>query len=118
MSDARAENERRVRELTTRDWHMLIGGEMVDAASGRRFDTINPSTGEVLASVPFAGADDVTAAVDAALVAAPEWRQRTVLERIPALVALSQKVQARAADLGLLDAVDSGNPVSAMVNDA
>ena len=28
---------------------MLIGGEWVEAASGRTFDTINPSTGQVLA---------------------------------------------------------------------
>jgi hypothetical protein len=28
---------------------MLIGGQWVDSASGKTFDTINPSTGEVLA---------------------------------------------------------------------
>ena len=30
---------------------MLIDGKWVDAASGKRFDTHNPATGELLASV-------------------------------------------------------------------
>ena len=35
---------------------MLIGGDWVDAASGRAFETLNPATGEVLAHVPLADA--------------------------------------------------------------
>ena len=32
-----------------------IGGEWVEAASGETFDVVNPSTGEVFASVPKGG---------------------------------------------------------------
>jgi len=45
---------------------MLIGGEWVEAASGRTFDTINPSNGQVLAKVAEGDAADIDRAVAAA----------------------------------------------------
>ncbi len=44
---------------------MLINGEWVDAASGRTFETLNPATEDVLASVAH-GAEDVDRAVSSA----------------------------------------------------
>ena len=43
-----------------------IGGQWVDAVSGRTIEVRNPSTDELIASVPEGGAEDVTRAVDAA----------------------------------------------------
>ena len=37
---------------------MLIDGKWVDAASGKRFETRNPATGELLATVAIAKGDD------------------------------------------------------------
>ena len=48
---------------------MLIGGEWRDARSGARMDVRDPATGEVLTTVPAAGADDVDAAVQPARAA-------------------------------------------------
>jgi aldehyde dehydrogenase (NAD+) len=45
---------------------MLIDGALVDAASGRTFENVNPATAEVLGSVADAGADDMHLAIDAA----------------------------------------------------
>ena len=45
---------------------MLIDGELVDARSGQRFETVNPATGDVIASVPQGDAADVDRAVTAA----------------------------------------------------
>jgi aldehyde dehydrogenase (NAD+) len=45
---------------------MLIGGELVEARSGRRFDNVNPATEEVIGDVADAGADDMDAAIAAA----------------------------------------------------
>jgi acyl-CoA reductase-like NAD-dependent aldehyde dehydrogenase len=42
---------------------LYIGGEWADAASGKTFETINPSTGQALTTVAEAGAADVDAAV-------------------------------------------------------
>ncbi|MGW7517396.1 aldehyde dehydrogenase family protein [Streptomyces sp. NPDC054796] len=52
---------------------LLIGGQEVPATSGRTEDDINPSTGEVYATVAAAGAQDVERAVDAAESAAEAW---------------------------------------------
>ena len=45
---------------------MLIDGQWVDAASGKRFETLNPATGEVLATVAEGDAEDINRAVAAA----------------------------------------------------
>jgi phenylacetaldehyde dehydrogenase len=44
---------------------LLINGEWVDAASGRTFESLNPATEEVLASVAYGEAEDVDRAVRA-----------------------------------------------------
>ena len=45
---------------------MLIDGKWVDAASGKRFETHNPATGELLATVAEGDAEDINRAVAAA----------------------------------------------------
>src|SRR3954453_18963092 len=45
---------------------MLIDGELVEAASGKRFDNVNPATEEVLGEVADAGVDDIQRAIAAA----------------------------------------------------
>lgn len=45
---------------------MLIDGKWVEAASGKTFESINPSTGEVLARVAEGDAEDIDRAVAAA----------------------------------------------------
>src|SRR3989344_689483 len=45
---------------------LLIDGKLVPALSGRTFETINPSTGKVLAQVAEAGEADIDLAVAAA----------------------------------------------------
>ena len=45
---------------------MVIGGEQVDAADGQTFDIVNPATGQVVASAPLGGREDVDRAVAAA----------------------------------------------------
>src|SRR5579863_298503 len=45
---------------------MLIDGQWVDAASGKKFETLNPATGELLATVAEGDAEDINRAVAAA----------------------------------------------------
>ncbi|MBF9128538.1 aldehyde dehydrogenase family protein [Plantactinospora sp. S1510] len=49
---------------------MLVGGAFTEAADGRRFASLNPSTGEPVGTVPDASGTDVEAAVGAARRAA------------------------------------------------
>ena len=45
---------------------MLIDGKWVEAASGKKFETLNPATGELLATVAEGDAEDINRAVVAA----------------------------------------------------
>ncbi|HKA02456.1 MAG TPA: aldehyde dehydrogenase family protein, partial [Candidatus Solibacter sp.] len=45
---------------------MVIDGELYDTGSGRRFETVNPATGEPIAAVPSGDETDVDRAVGSA----------------------------------------------------
>jgi 2-formylbenzoate dehydrogenase len=100
-----------------RDWHLLMGGTPRPAAGGRTYDVECPATETPFAAAPDASADDVDEAVRAAADAAPSWRWVDVRERGRRLRALAEAVRGHADELALLDALDSGNPVSAMRTD-
>jgi phenylacetaldehyde dehydrogenase len=52
---------------------LLIGGEWVDAASGRTFPTYDPATGEKLTEVAHGEAEDVNRAVARPAERSPTW---------------------------------------------
>ena len=45
---------------------LLIGGQWVEALSGRTFDSVNPATGKVIAQLAEGGEEDIDRAVAAA----------------------------------------------------
>ncbi|HKH78405.1 MAG TPA: hypothetical protein VJ996_00195, partial [Solirubrobacteraceae bacterium] len=51
------------REFVSQPHRLLIGAERVDAADGRTFATLDPSSGREIAQVAHAGAQDVDRAV-------------------------------------------------------
>ena len=55
-----------VRFLACQPKRMLIGGEWVEAGSGKTFNAFNPATGQALAQVAEADRDDIDRAVRAA----------------------------------------------------
>ena len=92
---------------------LLVDGASVEARSGKTFDTVNPATGEVLATVADAGPDDVDRAVAAARRAFDgEWSRWTPYDRQRALVRLADLVESRFDELSLLDTLDMGAPWS------
>src|SRR5438128_12409954 len=60
------------REFLARPQQLLIGGERVEAADGRTFATLDPSSGREIVSVSQAGSEDVERAVKAAREALEE----------------------------------------------
>jgi aldehyde dehydrogenase (NAD+) len=62
---------------------MLIGGELVEAASGKRFENINPATEEVLGEVADASAADMQRAIASARQAFDEsdWSTNRALRK-------------------------------------
>ena len=107
--------EERATTLLQRSWRMLINGELVEAEGGATFDTISPADGRFLASIPFARRIDVQRAVEAAKTAYPSWRRTSITTRGAMLQRAVDILRAHAQDLGIMDAIESGNPVTAMI---
>lgn len=104
--------------LRDRSWRFLIGGELRVAADGRLEPVIDPSTGRQIAQVPWAGAADVDAAVQAGQKAFPAWERLSVRERGAHLREFGRLISSHADELAMLDTVDSGNPLGAMRREA
>jgi len=84
------------------------------AADGRTFDTIDPATGQVIATLPQSGQAEVDAAVAAARAAfevgAP-WRTMSALERGRLMIKLADALEANADEFAELESLDNGKPV-------
>ena len=94
---------------------LLIDGQRVAALSGRTFDTLNPATGEVLAKVAEAGAEDVDAAVRSSRAAFEgPWSHMKASERGALLLRLADLIRRDEGELVRLESLDSGKPVSAI----
>jgi acyl-CoA reductase-like NAD-dependent aldehyde dehydrogenase len=82
----------------------FIGGERI--ASERRFETISPIDGSVLASVARAGAAEVDLAVRAAHDAFPAWAALGPHGRAPYLHRLAELIEANIERLALVECAD------------
>jgi acyl-CoA reductase-like NAD-dependent aldehyde dehydrogenase len=94
------------------EYGLFIDGEWVDASSGETFDTIDPATEEVVATVAAANADDVDAAVSNAADALDEWQSVPARERGEILVAIADAIRENADRLAWIETVDNGKPLS------
>jgi acyl-CoA reductase-like NAD-dependent aldehyde dehydrogenase len=99
--------------LPTRVLH-FIDGSYAESRSGRTFETINPATGKVLATVAFGEQEDVDRAVDAAWRAfvSGAWRFAAPASRAACLRRLASLLRDRADELALMDSVDGGKPIA------
>lgn len=93
---------------------MLIGGEWTNAHSGKTFEAINPSNGEVIGEVPEGDARDVDAAVSAARKALRgPWGEFTPVERERVMLRLADLVDTTYPELERIERFDIGRPISA-----
>ncbi|WP_374193906.1 aldehyde dehydrogenase family protein [Alkalihalobacillus sp. BA299] len=92
---------------------MFINGEWVEAASGKRFETTNPATGEVLTSVPEGDQEDIDRAVRAARKAFEEgpWPKMKPAERAKLLLNLADIIESHGDTFTHLETLDSGTPI-------
>ena len=95
-------------ELT--QYRMLIDGAFVDAGDGGRFDSTNPTTGEVWCQVPAATEADVDRAVRAAhaAYASGPWSRMTASERGRCLRRLGDLLAKHSEALGRTESRDTG----------
>jgi betaine-aldehyde dehydrogenase len=95
------------------DFKLLIGGELCDAADGSTVETFDPNSGEPLTRVPWAGAEDVARAYDAARRAQSDWAAFGVDGRAAVFAQLAEAVAENEERLAALDAIDAGLPLAA-----
>lgn len=109
--------EATLQSISDRDWALLVAGQLVPAADNGRYRDESPVTGEVIAEVPDASGEDVDRAVAAGLEASERWRRVSARERGALVAELARVLDEHAEELALLDAIDVGNPVTAMRGD-
>src|SRR5581483_2273628 len=98
---------------TTETKHQaFVGGGWVDAGSGETMDVTNPATGEVIATVPACGAEDVDHAVETAKTALGEWLDATPGERAELLLKLADVISDNAEELAQIESRNVGKPIS------
>jgi len=93
---------------------LVIDGELVPAASGRTFATVNPATGDEICQVAHGGAEDVARAVAAARRAFenPVWRQMSAVDRSNLLLKLADLIERDADELAVIECMDNGKPAT------
>ena len=92
---------------------LLIGGQWVEALSGRTFDSVNPSTGKVIAQLAEGGAEDVDRAVAAARTAFEgPWSKFKPFDRQALMMAIADTFERHFDDLATLETLDMGAPIA------
>jgi acyl-CoA reductase-like NAD-dependent aldehyde dehydrogenase len=99
--------------LSSEPKKLLINGEWVPAIKGETFDSYNPATGESLARLALAGAEDVDRAVQAARQAfeTGPWSQMTGEARAGLLWKLADLIDQHADELAEIETLDNGKPL-------
>lgn len=100
-------------------YKLLVGGEMVDAQGGATFETLDPGTGQALATVACAGVPEVDAAVDAARRAFDSgvWSGLRPQQRAEMLLELADLIQAQLPQLAMVESLDSGGVIARTSSD-
>ncbi|KAL3450256.1 aldehyde dehydrogenase domain-containing protein [Aspergillus insuetus] len=96
-------------EIETR---LFIDGEFVPSLDGAKFTVTNPFSGEVVAEVYEAKANDVDRAVESAKKAFPAWSELDGSERRRLMLRLADLVDEHAGEFARLEALSMGKPVS------
>ena len=89
-----------------------INGAWVDAKSGKSFEVVNPSNGQVIVSVPDLDVNDARIAIDAAHEAFPHWSKKTAKERSIILNQFYKLMLENADDLAAILTAEMGKPLA------
>jgi aldehyde dehydrogenase (NAD+)/betaine-aldehyde dehydrogenase len=100
---------------TEREYGLFINGESTESASGELRDLYEPATGEPLAKVAVANAQDVDRAVEAARAALEgDWARTAPTERSRLLHALADALVANRKELAELETRNVGKAISSV----
>ncbi|AHG66025.1 aldehyde dehydrogenase family protein [Advenella mimigardefordensis] len=89
----------------------FIGGRFTKADDNATFETLEPATGKVLATLSQASQGDVDAAVKAARKAQKDWQAMGGHARARHLYSLARMLQKHSRLFAVLESLDNGKPI-------
>lgn len=99
------------------DRPMLIGGVFTAASSKEWITSVNPATEDEIGRAPAGTKEDVGRAVDAAAQAQPGWNAKSIWERAALLRKAAAGFRARAQEILVMEATDTGNTIAKLCAD-
>jgi len=105
--------QRRATELKPQS-KIFINGNYVDAASGKTFDNFSPSDGHLICKVASGDTEDINRAVASAKKTFDDgiWREMNPRDKKAIMLRWAQLLNDHREELALLEAVDTGRPIS------
>ncbi|WP_167677599.1 NAD-dependent succinate-semialdehyde dehydrogenase [Rhodococcus sp. B10] len=91
---------------------LWMGGELAPAASGRTFDVLDPSNGQLLATISDAGAEDGLRALEMAADAQDEWAMTPPRVRGEILRAAYELIHLRADEFAKVMTLEMGKTLT------
>ncbi len=98
--------------MTYLDLHMIIDGEHVGLGARQSEAVLNPATGETLARLPHASADDLERAIAAARRAFDLWRNTAPIERGRVLRRGAALMRERVETMARIMSEEQGKPIA------
>ncbi len=97
---------------------LFIDGDYVDSIEGGRFETVNPTNGEVIAEMSRGTSADIDRAVAASRAAFKSgvWSKMEPRDRMRIMYRFAKLVDQNTEELAVLDTMDMGKPISDMIN--
>jgi len=96
------------------DTRLFIEGDYVDAKKGKKFESVNPDTGEVIAMVTKGDGEDIDKAVKSARrsFSSSVWSRMAPRDRMEVMYRWSGLILENAGELAVLESLDMGKPIS------
>ncbi len=95
----------------------FVGGEFVETREGKSSELVNPTTGEVFATAPVSGENDIDAAYQVAATAFDSWKNTTPAERQQALLKIAQTFEDHAEELVAVESENTGKPIQVTMDE-
>ena len=89
-----------------------VDGRWCESLGGRRFEVLNPATGQIITQVPDMDGADTRLAIAAAHAAQPAWAALTAKERSSKLYAWFERIMANQEELARIMTCEQGKPLA------
>ena len=112
MEVVSVENSVVARALAIAPTEVFVNGTWCEPRSGGRFDVVNPATGNVIAQVADADAEDGLIALESAAVVQESWARTAPRARAELLRNLFEVIVERMEEFAVLMTIEMGKPVA------